>query len=102
MRRIRVGDLCAPDNLLKTGDIIVSDRDLLSVAFRVDADCLLMVTSDVQLTPRILRTLDQINKSRRSASQGDHTVHQVVIASGPHAGMVGYVPSFWLRTVVPA
>jgi hypothetical protein len=103
MSQIRVGDLCSPDNVLKKrGTILVSDRDLLKVLFDVDAEALLMVTTEEEITPRISRNISSICDSMRQRRPADTKLHQVIVASGKHTGRVGYVPSFWLRTVVSA
>jgi hypothetical protein len=110
MREAQVGDLCVPQNAIsgagQRGHILVCDKDLLDVLFKVDVDSFLVVTSVEQPTQISTMSIRSICKSIRKQTgvqdTGRHKVHQVLIASGQHAGMVGYVPSFWLQVEVPA
>jgi len=110
MSEARVGDLCVPQNAIGSAGqrvhILVCDKYLLDVLFKVDVDSFLVVTSVEQPTQISTASIGSICKSIRKQTgvqdTGKHAVHQVLIASGKHAGMVGYVPSFWLRIVQPA
>ncbi len=110
MREIQIGDLCVPQNTIaragQRAHIFVCDKDLLDVLFEVESDTFLVVTSSERPTQLGMRSIASICKSIHKKTGVQHTeahkVHQVLIASGPHAGMVGYAPSFWLRVEVPA
>ena len=107
MRPIQVGDLCTPFNVIQhknatCGFISVCDETVLEVLFDLSEQDMVMVTghgehsvarSGIELLVGVLRNAHDVDKTK---------VLQVVVASGPHAGMVGYVPSFWLRTIVAA
>jgi len=100
MTHIRVGDLCQPDNKLLSKRLLVSDEDLLDVLFEVDLECLLVVTSQVEMSSQRARAISLICNSSRIVNTGKHAIYRVLTSSGPYAGRGGCVPSFWLRTVV--
>ena len=107
MREAQVGDLCVPFDIVKHkntthGFISVCDETMLDVLFDLTEHDMVMVTghgdhsvarSGMELLIVVLKNAHDIDKTK---------VLQVVVASGPHAGMIGYVPSFWLRTIVAA
>jgi hypothetical protein len=98
----QVGDLCCPHNLLRSGEIIVADRDLASQRFCLEADNLMLVVSDEprrRRTEQVICELLQVMRDSLRVDPSLVTVHQILVASGPRAGQFGYVPSFWIRLV---
>ena len=98
----QVGDLCCPHNLLRSGEIIVADRDLESQKFCLEADHMMLV---VTVEPRrrkaeqVISELLHIMQNCPSVDPSLVTVHQVLVSSGPKSGQMGYVPSFWIRLI---
>lgn len=105
MHRIRTGDLCRPANLLQSGTIIVSSEDMSCELFRLGESDMVVVTSTIaDMTPRqhsAVARIAGIVQRLRGRDTSAH-LHQILVASGPDAGRVGYVPSYWLAAVVPA
>ena len=62
---------------------------------------MLMVTEVRETTATSNRSLAQISRAGQIFyDPQDVRVLQVIIASGPHAGAVGYVPSYWLSVIL--
>jgi hypothetical protein len=105
MHRIRTGDLCRPANLLQSGTIIVSSEDMSCELFRLSEPDMVVVTRTISdMTPRqhsAVARIAGIVQRLRGRDTSAH-LHQILVASGPDASRVGYVPSYWLTTVVPA
>lgn len=104
MHKIKIGDLCRPANILSgSKTIIVSDVSMANALFSVDAECLLAVTDCPPRTRLQDVSLAALcNAISYDNSDGRVSILQVIVASGPHAGSVGYVPSFWLQVVMSA
>ena len=96
------GDLCRPTNTLGSGNIILSvQEELYDVLVEVDSSAMLMVTEVRETTATSNRSLAQISRAGQIFyDPQDVRVLQVIIASGPHAGAVGYVPSYWLSVIL--
>ncbi len=114
MRFLRpdIGDLCEIHHMGRSPIAHVSDEDLHMPRFKATAGDLAMVTHVVDTTASQLARQNLASfltlEERMAAMRGSrvsgegHRVLSIVMASGQHVGMVGYVPSFWLRIVQPA
>jgi hypothetical protein len=96
------GDLCSPINTLSSGYIILSvQEELYDVQAEVDSSAMLMVTEVRATTATSARSLAGISRAGQIFyDPQDVCVLQVIVASGPRAGVVGYVPSYWLRVIL--
>lgn len=114
MRFLRpdVGDLCEIRHMGSSPIVYVADDDLNAARFQARIGDLVMVTRaiDVLSSPLAGRNLAAFLRleERCAAQRGGkvagegHRALAVVMASGQHVGMVGAVPSFWLRIVQAA
>ena len=105
MHRIQTGDLCRPANLLQSGTIIVSSEDMSCELFRLSESDMVVVTSTISdMTPRQHSAVARIaGIVQRLRGKDTHAhLHQILVASGPSSGQIGYVPSYWLSTVISA
>jgi hypothetical protein len=75
---------------------------MLDTLFDLPEEDMVMVTG-VASPARSREGLQLLVDVLRMGPGGAETrVLQVIAASGPHSGRVGFVPAFWLRVVVPA
>ena len=104
LQTFRSGDLCVPHNPLPTGFVIVSrDERLLNALCEIRVEDMVMVTRRGPVSAAARSSMSLIRGSLGiSSDAGRDQVLEVLIASGPRAGALGYLPSFWLRVVIPA
>lgn len=106
MPQIRIGDLCVTHDAINhsgkrgAGVVPVSDERVLDTLFDLSEDDMVMVTGYGSAS-RARDGLTLLLGVLKNGCVPERTqILQVVVASGPHSGMVGFVPEFWLRAVV--
>jgi len=103
--KLYAGDLCRPHNLINGMEIFLLDETLKSVRGRAGCDDLLMVTAILPFTRFTLRAVSDLMFSltgQRDPDMSGVQVLEVLVTTGPLAGHVRWVPSFWLAPVVRA
>jgi hypothetical protein len=100
MQRLQVGDLCDIIMPMADGTVMLSNSTLISSRIRLLPSDMVMVCRVPVMTSNTARNLRSLADALDV--YGEHYVVEVVVASGRHAGAFGAMPSFWLRTAVPA
>lgn len=100
MQQLRVGDLCAIVRPLNDGTVMLCNATCTSTIARLHVSDMVMVCSVPRMTKAMRSSL--VSLCEVVSLTGEHFIVEVIVASGRHAGSVGFIPSFWLRTEVEA